>query len=265
VSKPIAVLALAACGQAPTFSSSRRPAERKACLAAIPADADAPMYVVYDRNPWLRLVGSDFPTVAVWADGTIVFTRHHEHAQTTVATARVEAVTASILPTLRASPPFASLSNVTDQPTVELVTKDGDQWHDVHIYGLTPNSTAGGAVVDAYRQLLAMRPPTGMPFQPVDIQIVLWSFDNALSTVAWPADVPAPTDLVPDAPKTEPSPVQFVVDPKYQEVLAPMFEQLRRDEHSAVELDSRKWTVVAMQRYRGQATIDQVLRCARIP
>jgi hypothetical protein len=264
VSRWTAVLAVAACGQAPTFSSSRRPAERNACLAAIPADADAPRFVVYDRNPWLRLVGSDFPTVAVWADGTIVFTQHHERAQATIASARFEAVAARILPTLRASPPFGSLSNVTDQPTVELVTKDGDQWHDVHIYGLTPDSAADGAVVDAYRQLLAMRPTTGTPFQPVDIQIVLWSFDNALSTVAWPADVPAPADLVPDAPKTEPSSVRFVVATKYQEALAPMFEQLRRDDPSAVELNGHKWTVVAMQRYRGQATIDQVLRCARI-
>jgi hypothetical protein len=261
-------------------------------------DANVPAVVLYERNPWLMAVGTDFPTVALWRDGLIVFI--HEAGE------KLEVRQANISPTeaariigevgswTRGVPAYTEVFAGSDATTVEIVIHDGDSWRVADVYGLSRDgvpapvefvmtgSAAGtivehpeqapkvpGRFMDAYRTLLAVRPKDSGPFEPTDIEVLFWGFDNAEGEpVPWPTDVPPPpADAVPgEREPGDPISYSFVVASKHWPALQHMVETANVGKPTrAIGFNGHKWTVSPMKRFRGQDAINRVLHCNRKP
>ena len=262
-------------------------------------DRNAPVAVLYERNPWLMAVGSDFPTAAIWRDGLVVFLHYDadgeaEARQMTVPPAQAARISDEVISATRGVPAFTSVSAWSDQQTVEIVVHDGDAWRIAAIYGLTRDGapaaidwvnsvglneepiltrhegarpTVPGRFMNAYREMLALDRSNGVPFEPSDLQILFWGFDHARGDpVPWPADVPPPpADIVPaEREPGDPIAYSYVVASNY----AVSLRRAQETAHAtrlprAIGFNGHKWTVSLVSRFRGQDAIDRVLHCNR--
>jgi hypothetical protein len=164
---------------------------------------------------------------------------------------------------------------------MELVVNDDGSWRVSSVYGLTraalvlegsPKTTLEAGrplhvaseaapleLVDAYQLLLDLRPPKGDAFEPAMIEVRYWDFENARGEVPWPSDVPPPpTDAVSHEDRGGAS---HMVCPKHLASLERALETAyASDPPKAIELDGHKWAINPLLRYRGQETIDRVVR-----
>jgi len=242
----IAIAVLAGCG------SHYRSASPSLVSCQID-DPAAPLVVLYERDPWLRLRGSDAPTVAIWSDGSVVFRsdRARETLEGSIAAADAQRVAASVVRHVRAEPRHRDLGAVSDMRTVQVVVRDGTSWRAASVYGLERGDDDGDLGA-AYRELLAVRPSHGEPFHPVDVRIVYWPFDNALGEpVPWPRELPPP-----------PSAGAYVVEPSYLPIVERVIAEAdATNPPRAIGFASGRWSVQPVRRFRGQATIDQIVAC----
>jgi hypothetical protein len=262
----VAILA-ASCGpKPPPMPVTPVSPARAACLAQLPdAPADAPVVALYERNPWLLVIGSDFPTIAVWADGTVVYVREGasglETLEGSIGAGTAGKLARSVVGEVRTAPEHASVGDTTDAPTVEIVARDGDSWRVADVYGLRrddANRDAPAGFVTAYRQLLAARPSEGTEFVPADVEVLLWGFEYANGEgIPWPADVPAPPD---DVVPIDGPPYSHVVDAKYRFALRDLVDAA--GQRGAIGINGHKWAIAALWRFRGQGYIRSVLQCA---
>ena len=253
----------------PAFGALHCPSLPKA------GDTDAPAAVLYERNPWLMAVGSDFPTAAIWRDGLAVFLHSDakgnvEARQTMISPAEASRIADKVAATTRGVPAFTSVLDVSDQKTVEVVVHDGEVWRVAAIYGLTRDGArAPGHFMNAYRELLALDRPDSVPFEPVDLQILFWAFEYAKGDpVPWPEDVPSPpADNVPaEREPGDPVAYSFVVASKYAASLRLTQQTAHATQPTrAIGFNGHKWTVSLVSRFRGQDAIDRVLHCSRRP
>jgi hypothetical protein len=256
--------------------------------------------VLFERDPWLMAVGSDFPTIAIWLDGRIVFTHEDgkkvEAWQSSMSPTDAQRIANSVAKAMRSVPAHSSVSDWTDQRTVQIAVRDGSSWRVANVYGLTrdgppaprdtvpcpPGShrrgcgfverpdkkaTEPAGFFSSYSALLAARPSRGSAFKPTDIKVLFWGFDHARGTpVPWSNELPAPPkDLVPseDGPG-DPTAYAFVIPSSYE----PALQRLLQTAHSTnpprgISFNGHSWTVQPLRRYQGQGAVEQALRCAR--
>jgi hypothetical protein len=297
-----AVVGLVGCGsrpapEAPTNKPTPTATLDTAC-SATPFNADTPAVVLFERDPWLMAVGSDFPTIAIWLDGSVVFIRENgkqtETLQASIGAENAERIANSVATQMRDVPAHSSVSNTTDRRTVEIVVRDGSVWRVGDVYGLTRNGppiptegvpcppgsrrrlcgfverpektpTEPAGFFAAYRTLLDARPNSGVPFTPADIKVLFWGFDDARGTpVPWPNELPPPPkDAVPAERKPfDPVAYEFVIPSS----AAPALERLlqtayAKDPPRGIAFNGHKWTVEPLRRYRGQQAIDRLVHC----
>lgn len=131
---------------------------------------DVPVLALFERDAWSS--GFDVPSLLVWTDGTVVFSEGTDGEsvqllQSTVTTEKVREIAASVIQRLRDAPPDTEVADATDQPSVQIVFRDGEVWRVVGVYGLTrevqtvPDPVRDISVV--YHQLLDWRPRAGVP------------------------------------------------------------------------------------------------------
>jgi hypothetical protein len=147
-------------------------------VATGPTSEDVPVVVLYERSAWQS--GVDLPTLLVWADGTVVYGdvpygKSFRLFQATLSPESAAEVQQAVVARLRAAPPHTGMTNMTDQPTVEIMFRDDDAWRVVEAYGMTRTTKEDEVpsplrdVFAAYRDLLNRRPsgrtpaPTGYP------------------------------------------------------------------------------------------------------
>lgn len=132
---------------------------------------DVPVIALFERNAWH--CGFDVPSLLIWTDGTVVFSdgaygESLHLLQSTTTTWQAREIARSVAQRLRNAPPDTEITkNATDQPSVQIVFRDGEAWRVVEVYGLTRDvQTVPDAVRDvraAYHQLLDWRPREGVP------------------------------------------------------------------------------------------------------
>lgn len=149
---------------------------------------DAPIIAMFERDPWHSFF--DVPTLLVWADGTIFYSEG-EYAKTmhfmssTTASSQVAELSDEIISKLRDAPAETSISDMTDEPSVQLIFRDGAVWRSVDVYGLdarlpeTDIPAIARNAFSVYHQLLEWRPSNGQPAPT--------SFPRPSR---WPADLP---------------------------------------------------------------------------
>ena len=243
--------------------------------------AAAPTIVLYERNPWRD--GHDAPTLALWADGTVVFAAQDHVAQAAIERAIASRTIAAATASLRHVPSYAAVTLWSDQPTVEITVRDGDRWRTVRVYGLhrggvpdeiyrKPGSLEAfsrpsplhppRAFDETYHALLDLVRSTGAPFEPADLKLSYWDFDHARAAVPWPGSVPPPArDLVP-AEREPGDPISYshAVSTDHLPAMRSILAGL--DGQTAIAFNGHRWSVAVEPRYRGQAVIDYVRRCA---
>lgn len=164
-----------------------------------------PWVVLTEVDPWRGVIGSDVPTTVLYEDGLVIGHRGRgpdARAWTALAPEPVaELVRAIVTDDLLALPEFMSRPAPTDQPTVRLLLRRGERWALRQVYGLRRQDLEGGgevantpaAFVEAYRRLLEFSVPQEKPWEPAQIEIMLWDFSHAKEpSEAWPSSLPAP-------------------------------------------------------------------------
>ena len=142
-------------------------------VATASATIDVPIVALFERSAWLS--GFDVPSMLVWEDGTVVYSEEHPGAslrllQVAMTPLQVREIERRVSRRVHDAPPTTATSpNATDQPSVQIVVRDGDAWRVVEVYGLTRDLAASDVpsaareVFAAYHELLAQRPSGGVP------------------------------------------------------------------------------------------------------
>jgi hypothetical protein len=234
------------------------------CPPAAVDDRDAPAVVFFERNPWLGLVGSDFPTIALWPDGRVVFV-HEEGEKLEARQGRIDAaeaarVTSEVGAGMRGMQRYCDATVGTDAVTVELLARDGAVWRDVQVYGAPRKECSPAGFPELCAKVLALRPAQGTPFVPVDYRVFVWGFEDAAKAVPWPPDIPAPpAQFTPrETAPGDPGYDSYVVDVKYRDAMTRLMTAVA-DGHTGVGFNGHKWTVYPVPRYRGQNAIDRIV------
>jgi hypothetical protein len=249
--RALAIVVIAACGpriHAVHPDTARDEAGCKARGNAIEVaapDADAPIAVLFERGSFHVPL---LPSVVVWADGTVLWAKSEfewaiEHSDGAVAIAR------EVPGDLRRSTRYAEATTDTmDLRTIEIVARDDRGWRVSKVYGVERGASGDGFAA-AYRRLAAFTAnDAGKPYTPVDLDVTLEAFADARGEQPWPPGVPPPPAVA----------GTYVISGDFGARLAPI-----STDRDAIVLDGKKWRMRTHPRYRGQATIDRVLHCAR--
>lgn len=181
----------------------------------------APLLVLVERNPWLMVVGSDAPTLAVYADGTLIrtvpvvdgppFLEAGQLSDEDLDTYRAVAASEA----LWGLASWHECSDWTDQPTNELVLWRGAERHRIAVYGsLRPPASDADeetrTTVDserartpapflaAFDALVSLRTSGATEWLPRQLEVLVWPYDNSqMVPVPWPGGWPGLDTSVP--------------------------------------------------------------------
>jgi hypothetical protein len=149
---------------------------------------DEPALVMYERSSWLS--GFDVPTLVLWADGTVAMgdaagTNSHHLLAATLPADQALSIVQNTLADLRTAPAYTEITDVTDQPSVQIVVRDANAWRSVEVYGLQRSTSdaqvppAAQAIAAVYRRLLSVHPAASGPLA-----------QSAERPKGWPTDLP---------------------------------------------------------------------------
>ncbi len=229
--------------------------QRSRVVEGIEGETHRPLLAMWERDPWLMVLGSEVPSFVLYEDGLVVF-RRDDARETRYLVAEIGAPRArSIVDRVLARgferlPLGSSLVDGTDQPSVDIVVRAADggwlgSWvHGLGRDGLRSSGCALSAMAPApflatHRELLRFRDPSERPWEPDRVEVLLWEFASPRTDqLEWPADVPRPpSPLV--AP--EGRPYRHAVEGRHEARLLALQRSLGNAR--AIRLDGRRWTV----------------------
>lgn len=206
--------------------------------------------LLYERDPWAMVIGSDSPTFALYDDGLVIFTGAHgegrrEYASVMLSERERTEFLAS-LPLKR----FDDLQNEweldsrTDQPTTLISVRGGDWIKLVRVYGNLERATkADGpqAFIEMYRRLKSFQHARAARWMPEKIELMLWPYESAGSPLSWPEGWPGTTH-----PTTRQHAEVGKVGINYSIYLTPaQYERLKKEveakDSDALLINKRKW------------------------
>jgi len=220
--------------------------------AAYPAFAvNRPILSLYERNPWLMVVGSDSPTFVLYDDGTVIYWEETERGAGLYKTAHlnpeeVEARFLSKVSGLAHLEESYSLSAWTDQPTQELRIAMSDQSRVIHVYGnLRENdevrSQAPRALLSFYDFLVGYRSDKAAVWEPTHLEVMIWPYAYAPDeSIVWPREWP---DIHSESTVQRGDAYSLFLPIELKE---PFLELMRsRKEKGAVLINGKKWALSA--------------------
>jgi hypothetical protein len=222
----------------------------------LPEPTDArrhPLIALYERDPWLMVVGSDVPSVVVYEDGSVLYVRPSsdggppKQLEGHLAREEAKALAETTIGLISADEVHVEV-NWTDQPTTEILARSpaSGGWTANSYYGLSrrglshkePGEAFESRFYDAVKKLAALDPPGATVWRPETIEIMLWDFSHARGEVAWPKAVPAPPAKV---KPPERGVYKHFIDGQYEQ---PMREFLAAQPGTtAIALNGRKCSV----------------------
>lgn len=228
-----------------------------ACPAAAatfdPFVGPKPIAVLIDQDPWLMVIGSDTPRVAVYENGEVVFAKKvdsgHTYHTVNLAPAALAALEAEWLPlmNLKSLKRHYSLSDWTDQRTAFVYLRRGDRTVVTSAYGLGCANVGRQQfdkpppkeVLESVRHLCALSFAQSQEWMPRYIEVMLWDYSYAPGpSTKWPADWPS---LSSERARKRGDSYSIFLDgaqlPKLRAFLK------AQQEKGAVELAGKKWAV----------------------
>jgi hypothetical protein len=234
-----------------------------------PGSQARPMAVLIEEDPWLEVIGADMPRIAVYDDGTIICLVKPKDSQpyygrSVVSSQELKALVAQLGdPTAfqRMKRHYNIAPNVTDLPTVDLyLCVDGVETA-ISVYGLTaedarlpartvaPRETEADSLPSPFKTacatLVSFSPKTVDRWVPEELELMVWPFEHAKTSVPWPSDWP--TLSSPKTVKRKNLYSLYMPGQKLEEVRA--FLESRS---GAVVLEEKKWSVALRYPFPGE-------------
>ena len=231
-------------------------------MSAAPFDPFAgakPIAVLMEQDPWLMVIGSDTPRVAVYENGDVVFVKktgertyaYHYAKLTPGELGALSQMWAPLVARPLAKKHF-TLSDATDQPTAALYFANGTVQWAASVYGLSCRSAVPPAPTNpkgddapppelfaVHKSLCALDYPSSREWQPAYVEVMLWDYSYAPQpSVAWPKEWP---DLNSPRAMQRGDAYSVFLDgrelPRLKAFLA------TQKEKGAVELGGKKWAI----------------------
>lgn len=165
------------------------------------SDTPQPLAVLLERDPWLAVVGSDSPTIAIYGDGLVIYRTDDGFSSVRLNAAELDALRTNLA--LQEAEPFMGsyyeASPATDQLTSVLAYWVNGQRRAAMIYGgrvSVQNSTEVPQPLKRLSRLLAdFRHVDGKPWLPDRFEVMIWPYEYAPEeSVIWPSDWPDQND-----------------------------------------------------------------------
>ena len=175
-----------------------------------PFKGPRPLAILIEQNPWLMVIGSDTPRVAVYENGDVVYVKQLAENRLVYHYAKLNAadlgaIAANWQPLLDHPPAKKNydLSGATDQPTTTIYVADKARFAGASVYGLScrskppaPTNPKGddappAALYTLHQTLCAMDFATGREWTPKYVEVMLWDYSYApAASIDWPKEWP---------------------------------------------------------------------------
>jgi hypothetical protein len=162
-----------------------------------------PLVLLTEYNPWALVVGSDTPTFALYADGTVIYWQRTAGKYFIAHLTRAQVARwfeAAHLEKLDQFKSCYSISEGTDAPTNVLVVKTLQGFKSIEVYGTIrhlenmPETNLPADLQTAFKMLIGFRAEQATPWQPPYFEVIIWPFTYAKSTARWPSSFPGISD-----------------------------------------------------------------------
>lgn len=249
------------------------------CLMAIckattfdPLQGPKPIAVLIQSDPWLTVMGSDMPRVAIYENGEVIFARQadggssYRHLQ--LDKGELEKVRAKLQPVLALGdlkPEYDIQPGWTDQPIAQFYLRDGQREMATSVYGLTPGRQApaftqprGGpaqtmppaGLLELHRWLCELDFTRSEEWTPRYIEVMFWDYSYAPdASIHWPKNWPS---LTSDRAIRRGDSYSVFLDaallPKLRDFLA------TENKKGAVEIDGKKMAASYRYAFPGERT-----------
>ena len=181
-----------------------------AAAAFDPFAGPKPLAIFIEQNPWLMVIGSDTPRIAVYENGDIVYAKQAAenrlvYRYTKLSPSDLAALAKTWTPLLEHPPAkkYFELSGATDQPTAVMYLADKDRFAGLSVYGLScsskppaPTNPKGDAapppaLYALHRTFCTTNFGAGREWTPRYVEVMLWDYSYASGApIAWPKDWP---------------------------------------------------------------------------
>jgi len=215
-----------------------------------------PVAVFTEFNPWLMVIGSDTPRVAIYENGDVIFAKkvgegyaYHSIKLSPVQLQELEARWQSVFPVVPPKDGY-DVSHATDQATASFFLRHGGQIFRTSVYGwscrggvnapaqLKPEERPPAALADAHKTFCSLDFPDSKEWVPKYLEVMLWDYSYAPDpSIAWPKKWP---DLKSErAMRRGEAWSIFLNGSQLAELRAFLKERANR---GAVELGGKKWS-----------------------
>jgi hypothetical protein len=214
-----------------------------------PFEGPRPLAVLIETNPWLMVIGSDTPTVAIYDDGQLIYIKKEKDKSFSyfykqLAREELEAVKKKMVSfgDLSKIGKYYELTDVTDQPEIKIyLNLDGNELTTT-VYGLIELDEDGKlpeSLKSLYEYLTTLDFKDAVPWKPQYIEVMIWEYEYAPDeSIHWPKEWPGLES--PQAMKRGDSYSIFLPGAELPRLLDFLGTRKPR---GAVEIDGKKWAV----------------------
>ena len=245
-----------------------------------PFEGPRPIAVLIQTDPWLMVIGSDTPLIALYEDGQVIYFNRKEN--TTVRylhkqlnadeIERVKRELSSFGDYEDTKPHYDLAPAVTDLPETRLYLSFDNTKLVTSVYGLKisdtklpavgifGNDTKPDSLPDNIKNLHAYLTSLDFdgaePWEPAWVEVMIWSYDYAPEeSIRWPDDWPGL-----DSPYTVKRGDSYSIFLPGQEI--PRLREFLKTRRSkgAIEIDGQKWAASARYTFPGEPTWNRAFR-----
>jgi hypothetical protein len=180
-----------------------------------PFKGPKPVAVLIQTDPWLDVIGSDTPMVAIYDDGQIVYKKREKGKASTLlhkqlsreALAEIKRKLSSFGDYSTLKRHYDLMPNVTDQPEAEFYLSLGGKEFVTEVYGLAvPDAKLPAytvfdraekpdklpqAIKDLHTYLIGLDFADAKPWMPTYVEVMIWPYEYAPNeSIHWPKDWP---------------------------------------------------------------------------
>lgn len=233
---------------------------REASMASEPAKDLTAEVILFTTDPWLGVIGSDSPRLALYDDGTIIYKKLQANRQLLLNAKLQETDKREIIEAVREGlgdvKPKYALTGATDMPTNILWWRNGGTAKRVSVYGrITPEpldakeaaekaclgdqSLMPAPLLKAFRKLLSFDSQTAQEWLPENIEVMVWPFEYSQDKpIQWPSSWP---DLKDPQTVKRNELYSISLPSKHFPELRKLIKSLRAT--TAVEMNGKKWAI----------------------
>lgn len=218
----------------------------------------APLAVLIEENPWLWVIGSDVPSVALYDDGLLIYhdatiTNDFPFRSVRLQTQELRELCESIGPTEEFDKlhPCFDLAGGFDLPSTKLYLSDGKTHKMVSLYGTriddghllvcdnNTNIVAPKEFIRVQTLLSGLSYKGADPWIPEYYEIMIWPYDYAPNQRNWPDTFPGLKDRL--TLQRKKGAYSLYIQGSRKAELAEFLSKSRDKE--AVVIDGKKWAV----------------------